>query len=101
MSCSTTRGATTASTTTPDPITAIAVGGNTLSRGLTLEGLVVSYFVRSVNAYDTLLQMGRWFGYREGYADLPRIWMTDELERVVPPPRDGRGGTPRGHRGAT
>jgi hypothetical protein len=61
------------------PVTAIAVGGNTLSRGLTLEGLSVSYFVRSVSAYDTLLQMGRWFGYRDGYADLPRIWMTAEL----------------------
>lgn len=57
----------------------IVIGGNTLSRGLTLEGLVVSYFVRSANAYDTLLQMGRWFGYRAGYADLPRIWMTAEL----------------------
>lgn len=63
------------------PVVAIAVGGNTLSRGLTLEGLVVSYFVRSVSAYDTLLQMGRWFGFRNGYADLPRIWMTSELER--------------------
>jgi hypothetical protein len=62
------------------PVTAIAVGGNTLSRGLTLEGLSVSYFVRAVSAYDTLLQMGRWFGYRDGYADLPRIWMTDELK---------------------
>lgn len=62
------------------PVVAIAVGGNTLSRGLTLEGLVVSYFVRAVSAYDTLLQMGRWFGYRDGYADLPRIWMTDELK---------------------
>ncbi|MFJ8812861.1 Z1 domain-containing protein [Amycolatopsis thermoflava] len=61
------------------PVVAIAVGGNTLSRGLTLEGLSVSYFVRSVSAYDTLLQMGRWFGYRDGYADLPRIWMTNEL----------------------
>lgn len=61
------------------PVVAIAVGGNTLSRGLTLEGLVVSYFVRAVSAYDTLLQMGRWFGYRNGYADLPRIWMTTEL----------------------
>ncbi|MEU1348117.1 Z1 domain-containing protein [Streptomyces sp. NPDC005795] len=61
------------------PIVAIAVGGNTLSRGLTLEGLSVSYFVRAVSAYDTLLQMGRWFGFRNGYADLPRIWMTDEL----------------------
>ncbi|MFI7666554.1 Z1 domain-containing protein [Nocardia sp. NPDC049526] len=62
------------------PVVAIAVGGNTLSRGLTLEGLSVSYFVRSVSTYDTLLQMGRWFGYRKGYADLPRIWMTEELE---------------------
>lgn len=61
------------------PVVAIAVGGNTLSRGLTLEGLSVSYFVRAVSAYDTLLQMGRWFGYRDGYADLPRIWMTAEL----------------------
>ncbi|HVC07999.1 MAG TPA: Z1 domain-containing protein [Solirubrobacterales bacterium] len=57
----------------------IAVGGNTLSRGLTLEGLSVSYFVRTASAYDTLLQMGRWFGYRKGYADLTRIWMTDEM----------------------
>lgn len=57
----------------------IAVGGNTLSRGLTLEGLIVSFFVRSAGTYDTLLQMGRWFGYRPGYADLPRIWMTEEL----------------------
>ncbi|WP_327120142.1 Z1 domain-containing protein [Nocardia sp. NBC_01730] len=62
------------------PVVAIAVGGNTLSRGLTLEGLSVSFFVRSVSTYDTLLQMGRWFGYRKGYADLPRIWMTTELE---------------------
>jgi hypothetical protein len=63
-----------------DRVVAIAVGGNTLSRGLTLEGLIVSYFVRAASAYDTLLQMGRWFGYRGGYADLPRIWMTDELQ---------------------
>ncbi|MFG3523167.1 Z1 domain-containing protein [Nocardia nova] len=62
------------------PVVAIAVGGNTLSRGLTLEGLLVSYFVRAVSVYDTLLQMGRWFGYRHGYEDLPRIWMTEELE---------------------
>lgn len=62
------------------PVVAIAVGGNTLSRGLTLEGLSVSFFVRSVSTYDTLLQMGRWFGFRNGYADLPRIWMTTELE---------------------
>lgn len=63
-------------------IVAIAVGGNTLSRGLTLEGLVVSFFVRSASAYDTLLQMGRWFGYRTGYEDLPRIWMTLALEEA-------------------
>lgn len=58
----------------------VAVGGNTLSRGLTLEGLLVSFFVRAAGAYDTLLQMGRWFGYRPGYGDLTRIWMTGELE---------------------
>ena len=58
---------------------AIVIGGNTLSRGLTLEGLVVSFFVRSANAYDTILQMGRWFGYRPYYEDLPRIWMTSEM----------------------
>ncbi|WP_175364333.1 Z1 domain-containing protein [Mycobacterium lentiflavum] len=63
-----------------DPVVAIAVGGNTLSRGLTLYGLVVSFFVRAATAYDTLLQMGRWFGYRTGYEDLPRIWMTPSLE---------------------
>lgn len=62
-----------------DPRVLIAVGGNTLSRGLTLEGLSVSFFVRTASAYDTLLQMGRWFGYRTGYADLTRIWMTDEM----------------------
>ncbi len=60
--------------------TQIVIGGNTLARGLTLRGLVVSFFVRATDAYDTLLQMGRWFGYRPGYADLPRIWMTRELE---------------------
>lgn len=58
-----------------DPATVIVIGGNTLSRGLTLEGLVSSYFVRSASAYDTLLQMGRWFGYRRGYEDLCRMWM--------------------------
>jgi hypothetical protein len=59
--------------------TVIAVGGGTLSRGLTLEGLVVSYFTRTSNTYDTLLQMGRWFGYRPGYEDLQRIWMQTSL----------------------
>jgi len=56
----------------------IVVGGNSLSRGLTLEGLSTSYFFRSTKMYDTLLQMGRWFGYRDGYEDLCRIWLTDE-----------------------
>jgi hypothetical protein len=59
--------------------TVIAVGGGTLSRGLTLEGLVVSYFTRTSDTYDTLLQMGRWFGFRPRYEDLPRIWMQSSL----------------------
>lgn len=58
----------------------IAVGGLTLSRGLTLEGLCVSYFFRNSKAYDTLLQMGRWFGYRPGYEDLCRIWMDPDVQ---------------------
>lgn len=57
----------------------IAVGGDVLSRGLTLEGLTVSYFHRLVGASDTLLQMARWFGYRPGYADLCRVWIPDEV----------------------
>jgi hypothetical protein len=56
----------------------IAVGGNSLSRGLTLEGLSTSYFYRNSQMYDTLLQMGRWFGYRDGYADLCRVWLSEE-----------------------
>ncbi|PWE30593.1 endonuclease [Maritimibacter sp. 55A14] len=56
-------------------LTVIAVGGFSLSRGLTLEGLTVSYFLRNSMMYDTLMQMGRWFGYRGGYEDLCRIWM--------------------------
>ena len=59
--------------------TYIVVGGSILARGLTLEGLTVSYFLRTTNQYDTLLQMGRWFGYRSRYEDLPRIWMPEEL----------------------
>lgn len=55
--------------------TVIAVGGFSLSRGLTLEGLTVSYFLRNSIMYDTLMQMGRWFGYRPGYEDLCRLWM--------------------------
>lgn len=56
----------------------IAVGGNSLSRGLTLEGLIVSYFDRNSQMYDTLMQMGRWFGYRKGYEDIFKIWMEPE-----------------------
>lgn len=56
----------------------IVVGGATLSRGLTIEGLISSYFLRSVNQADTLMQMGRWFGYRKGYELLPRIWITSK-----------------------
>lgn len=53
----------------------IVIGGNTLARGLTLEGLVCTYFARNANQADTLMQMGRWFGYRKGYELLQRIWM--------------------------
>ncbi len=63
----------------PDYATAfIVIGGNTLSRGLTLEGLVSTFFLRSVKQVDTLMQMGRWFGYRPHYELLPRIWMTED-----------------------
>ena len=54
----------------------IAIGGYRLSRGLTLEGLLVSYYARNAKAYDSLMQMARWFGYRFGYEQLCRIWMT-------------------------
>lgn len=53
----------------------LVIGGNTLSRGLTIEGLVSSYFLRAGRQADTLMQMGRWFGYRFGYELYPRIWM--------------------------
>ncbi|HMO50670.1 MAG TPA: Z1 domain-containing protein [Kiritimatiellia bacterium] len=58
---------------------AIAVGGNRLSRGLTLEGLLVSFFIRPSATYDTLMQMGRWFGFRADYEDLTRIWTPPTL----------------------
>lgn len=64
-----------------DQVTAIAVGGYSLSRGLTLEGLTVSYFLRNSKAYDTLLQMARWFGYRPGYEDLCRIWIKEDARK--------------------
>lgn len=57
---------------------AIVIGGFSLSRGLTIEGLTISYFYRNTQMYDTLLQMGRWFGYRPDYEDLCRIYMTDQ-----------------------
>jgi Z1 domain len=64
----------------PAGLRVIAVGGNSLSRGLTLEGLSTSYFLRNARTYDTLLQMGRWLGYRDGYGDLCRVWLTSEAE---------------------
>ena len=58
---------------------AIAIGGDELSRGLTLEGLSVSYFLRTSRMFDTLMQMGRWFGYRPGYVHLCRVYTTQGL----------------------
>lgn len=63
----------------PNGCSVIAVGGDKLSRGLTLEGLTVSYYARLSKMYDTLLQMGRWFGYRNGYADLCRLFTSGQL----------------------
>lgn len=54
----------------------LVIGGNTLSRGLTLEGLISTYFLRPAGCADTLMQMGRWFGYRKGYELIPRIWLS-------------------------
>lgn len=64
----------------PKGLNVIAVGGDKLSRGLTLDGLSVSYYTRPAKNYDTLLQMGRWFGYRPGYLDLCRLYTTEEIE---------------------
>lgn len=63
----------------PAGLKVIAIGGDKLARGLTLEGLCISYFLRASRMYDTLMQMGRWFGYRPGYLDLCRIYTTEEL----------------------
>jgi hypothetical protein len=85
-----------------DGLRTIVVGGQRLSRGLTLEGLIVSYLYRNSMAYDTLMQMGRWFGYRKKYDDICRLWMdktsqdwyeyiseaTDELRAEVKRMRD-------------
>jgi len=57
----------------------IAVGGNRLARGITLEGLSVSYYLRTTRLYDSLMQMGRWFGFRPGYVDLCRLYTTEQL----------------------
>lgn len=62
-------------------LSVIAVGGDKLSRGLTLEGLTISYYLRASKMYDTLMQMGRWFGYRPGYVDLCRIFTSRELSK--------------------
>ena len=61
-----------------DGMRVIAIGGDCLSRGLTLEGLCVSYFYRNSQMYDTLMQMGRWFGFRDGYDKLVRVWMAED-----------------------
>ena len=62
----------------PNGRNVIAIGGLSLSRGLTLEGLTVSYFLRNSIMYDTLMQMGRWFGYRTNFDDICRIYMSPE-----------------------
>lgn len=63
-----------------DALTALAIGGLSLSRGLTLEGLTVSYMYRNSKMYDTLFQMGRWFGYRPGYDDLCRVYLSEDSQ---------------------
>ena len=60
-------------------LSVIAVGGSRLARGITLEGLSISYYLRASRMYDSLMQMGRWFGYRPGYIDLCRLYTTEEL----------------------
>ncbi len=60
-------------------LSVIAVGGSRLSRGITLEGLSVSYYIRTTRMYDSLMQMGRWFGYRQGYVDLCRLYTTNQI----------------------
>ncbi len=65
----------------PEGFNVIAIGGDKLSRGLTLEGLTVSYYLRASKMYDTLMQMGRWFGYRTGYLDVCRLYTTPQLSK--------------------
>jgi hypothetical protein len=57
------------------PVWKIVIGGNKFSRGYTVEGLTVSYYRRQANTGDTLMQMGRWFGFRPGYHDLVRVFL--------------------------
>ena len=70
-----------------DPVSYVVIGGFSLSRGITLKGLTISYILRNSLMYDTLLQMGRWFGYRQGYEDICRMWMTgnmkDDFEHIT------------------
>ena len=63
----------------PEGLNSIWVGGNKLSRGLTLPNLMVSYYLRPSRMYDTLMQMGRWFGYRKNYEDLCKVFTTGQL----------------------
>lgn len=66
----------------PDTATAfIVIGGGTLSRGLTIENLVSTFFLRASAQADSLMQMGRWFGYRKGYELMPRIWMPEATRK--------------------
>jgi hypothetical protein len=61
------------------PRKVIAIGGFTLSRGITLSGLTISYIYRNSKSFDTIMQMGRMFGYRDGYRDLVRLWMDPDF----------------------
>lgn len=65
----------------PNGLRAIVIGGNSLSRGLTLEGLIVSYFRRSTMMYDTLMQMGRWFGYKLHSIPYGKVWMPEKVKQ--------------------
>ena len=60
-----------------EPTWKILIGGNLLSRGFTVEGLTISYFLRAAKTQDTLMQMGRWYGFRTGYEDLVRLYLPD------------------------
>ena len=62
------------------PWNVICIGGAKLSRGLTLKNLTISYFLRNTKMYDTLMQMGRWFGYRDSYMDLCRLYTPVQMQ---------------------